>query len=45
MFLLSVTVGWHVSQCKQRNWNEWHAQVDGRGFGIKHDLIPLFALM
>ena len=27
-----------------KSGNEWHAEVDGRGFGIKQDLISLFFL-
>ena len=28
-----------------KSGNEWHAEEDGRGFGIKHDFIPLFFFM
>ena len=46
MFLLWVTFIWHIPQCVQiRNENEWHAEMKGRGFEIKLDLIPLFLSM
>ena len=28
-----------------KSGNEWHAEVGGRGFGIKQDFIPLFFFM
>ena len=28
-----------------KSGNEWHAEVERRGFGIKQDFIPLFSLM
>ena len=48
MSLLWATFIWGIPQYVQsdQKW-EWvtYAEVDGRGFGIKQDFIPLFFFM
>ena len=37
-----LTFSTHTVYKVIKSGNEWHAEVDGRGFGIKENLIPLY---
>ncbi len=47
MFLLWVAFVdiFHIVYKVIKSVNEWHAEVDIRGFGTKQDFIPLFFFM